>query len=41
VLARALLSFPYKKVKEDKSFVIRLDGNVCVLEEGKHYRILI
>ena len=40
VLARALLTIPYPKVKGEKSYKIRLDEKDFVLEEGKHYKIV-
>jgi len=41
VLSRAFLTIPYGKVKAEKTFSINLDSKVCVLEEGKHFKIVI
>jgi hypothetical protein len=37
----AVLSFPYNKIKVEKAVKVNLDGEDYVLEEGKHFRIVI
>ena len=41
VLILAALSFPYLKVKSEKTLKINLDGKDCVMEEGTHFKIII
>lgn len=37
----AFLSYPYVLTKLQKVFKINLDGKDCILEEGKHYKMII
>lgn len=41
LLQMAFVSYPYLLIKTQKLFKITLDGVSYLLEEGKHYKIII
>ncbi len=41
MLQMAFVSYPYLLIKTQKLFKITLDGVSYLLEEGKHYKIII
>ena len=41
MIVKAVLTFPYSKVQSKKEIRVNLDGKDCILEEGKHFRVIV